>query len=301
MKPVRSRKGDPVHGWVVVDKPLGISSAQVVARVKRAFNAAKVGHGGTLDPLASGILPLALGEATKTVSLVMDGAKSYRFTVRWGEATSTDDREGEVTATSDRRPSREDILAILPRFVGEIEQAPPAFSSIKIDGRRAYDMARAGETVELAVRKVRVNALTLLDMIDADHTDFEVHCGKGFYIRSLARDMALALGTVGHVMVLRRTSVGTFSEAQAISLEKLEEMGHKDSTLWPLIGIRQVLDDIPALCLTQDEATSLRQGRALYRPDLAADGILLACCEEKPVAIVANEGGAIRVVRVFNL
>jgi tRNA pseudouridine55 synthase len=218
---------NPVHGWVALDKPYGLTSTQALARVRHLFNAEKAGHGGTLDPLATGLLPIALGEATKTVPFAMDGRKVYRFTVRWGEERSTGDLEGEVTASSVTRPSRAEIEAVLLRFVGEIMQVPPAYSAIKVDGARAYDLARAGEAVELAARPVHIEALRLLETPDADHASFEVACGKGTYIRSLAQDMGRALGALGHVAALRRIAVGPFREAHMISLEKLGELGHK--------------------------------------------------------------------------
>src|SRR5215469_15893676 len=204
----RRRKGDKVDGWLVLDKPVGLSSAAAVTAVRRLFNAAKAGHGGTLDPLASGVLPIALGEATKTVGFAMAGTKTYRFTVRWGERRTTDDAEGTVMATSAARPAAAEIEAALQRFIGEIEQVPPDFSAIKVEGRRAYARARAGETLALAPRRVRIDRLSLLDRPDADHARLETVCGKGTYIRSLARDLAAALGTLGYVADLRRVAVG---------------------------------------------------------------------------------------------
>ena len=208
----RRRTGTPIHGWLIIDKPLGRSSAQVVAAVRRITGAAKAGHGGTLDPLATGVLPIALGEATKTVSYVMDGSKAYRFTLRFGEARTTDDREGAVTETSPARPTDAEIRAVLPRFTGLIEQVPPAFSALKVDGVRAYRLARAEEAVALAPRQVRIDRLELIARPDADTAEFLVRSGKGAYMRSLARDIARALGTVGHVAALRRTAVGPFRE-----------------------------------------------------------------------------------------
>lgn len=223
------RKGRPVHGWVIVDKPLGLTSTQCLARVRRLTDAAKGGHGGTLDPLATGILPIALGEATKTVAWVMGSGKTYRFTVRWGIATATDDAEGGPVATSDRRPGRAAIEAILPGFTGQIMQRPPAYSAIKIDGARAYDLARAqsregGEVPDLAPRPIRIDRLALVDCPDPDHAVFEVDCGKGAYVRALARDFGEALGCFGHVVALRRTRVGRFDESRAFSLDSLAEL-----------------------------------------------------------------------------
>ncbi|MBL8836268.1 MAG: tRNA pseudouridine(55) synthase TruB, partial [Alphaproteobacteria bacterium] len=220
------RKGEAIDGFVVLDKPLGLGSTQAMAQVRRALGAAKAGHGGTLDPLATGVLVIALGEATKLVPFVMDAVKEYEFTVRWGEARSTDDAEGPITATSDVRPDRAAIVAALPRFLGVIQQTPPAFSAIKVAGERAYDRARAGEVVELKARSVEIRALELVACDDTDHASFRVVCGKGTYVRSLARDLAAALGAVGHVSALRRLAVGRFRVNDAISLDKLASLGH---------------------------------------------------------------------------
>ena len=306
----RRRKGRPVNGWVVLDKPLGMTSTQAVAAVRRLLDAAKAGHGGTLDPLATGILPIALGEATKTVSYVMGGRKIYRFTVRWGEARSTDDAEGPVTAVSDRRPSQAEIEAVLPGFQGEISQTPPAFSAIKVEGERAYDLARAGEAVDLAPRLVWIERLTLLRQLDADHAEFEAVTGKGVYMRSLARDLALALGTVGHVSALRRIAVGPFTESQAISLESLKALGHIPAASGQLLPVEAALDDIPALPLTDAEALRLRSGqsvgllRASDRERLGAirsGDLVCAMAGGKPVALARWEAGDLRPVRVLNL
>ncbi|MGE0151912.1 MAG: tRNA pseudouridine(55) synthase TruB [Reyranellaceae bacterium] len=304
------RKGERVDGWLVLDKPAGISSARAVAIARRAFNAAKLGHGGTLDPLASGVLPLAFGEATKTVSLVMDGRKSYRFTLRFGQQTSTDDAEGEIVATSGLRPDDAAIAAVLPRFTGTVEQTPPAFSALKIDGKRAYALARQGQAPELKPRAVEIFRLELAARPDPDRADFEVDCGKGTYIRSLARDLALALGSVGHVAALRRTQVGKFGEKQAISLAKLEALGHSPARFEHLLPVETVLDDIPALAVTEEEAARLRMGQPLPAlrtglrdrvppmPDSAAP--LRAMSGDRLVALVRSEGGEIRPVRVIN-
>ncbi|MEY3080812.1 MAG: tRNA pseudouridine synthase, partial [Pseudomonadota bacterium] len=260
-------KRTPVHGWLILDKPYGMTSTQAVGKIRFLFNAEKAGHGGTLDPLASGLLPIALGEATKTVSYAMDGRKVYRFTACWGEERTTDDLEGLVSATSDKRPSREEIEPMLPRFTGEIMQAPPAFSAIKVDGERAYDLARAGEAVELAERPILIEALKLVDIPDRDHAIFEVTCGKGTYIRSLARDMGRALGTAAHVTSLRRVAVGPFTEAHMISLENLAELGHKapggDAKTGALLPIETVLDGIPALAIDEEQARRLKLGQAV--------------------------------------
>ncbi len=315
------RKGIALHGWLNIDKPLGITSTQVVAAVKRLTGAQKVGHGGTLDPLASGILPIALGEATKTVGYVMDGRKAYGFTVRWGQATSTDDAEGPVTESRDLRPDTAAILAALPTFIGDITQVPPRYSAIKVDGERAYDLARDGEMVELAARTVRVFNLTLLDQPDADQARFVVECGKGTYVRALARDLGQLLGCLGHVIALRRLRVARFGEDTSISLDDLARL--KDSaqqTMAPaewlgpcLLPVKTALDDIPALAVTEQEAHRLRHGQplpVLRRADLdriagldrlGDDGIVLALAGNEPVALVALDGGQLHPVRVFNL
>lgn len=306
----RKRKGIPIHGWLVIDKPLGMSSAQVVGAVRRLTGAAKVGHAGTLDPLATGILPIALGEATKTVSWIMDGTKDYAFTVCFGAATTTDDAEGEVTETSEGRPSNEAIEAALEGFRGAITQVPPAFSAIKIAGKRAYALARAGAAPEMASRAVMVEAFSLENRPDPDTADFTARTGKGTYIRALARDLAVAVGTVGHVATLRRTRVGPFDQQAAISLETLEELGHSAALQEHLLGVETALDDIPALALTQAEARKLQQGQAVAAlPVLEREGsdrvsqgdVVSALFDQKLIALVEIKGGEIRPVRVFNL
>ncbi|MBN9516890.1 MAG: tRNA pseudouridine(55) synthase TruB [Alphaproteobacteria bacterium] len=299
----RTRKGEKIDGWVVLDKPEGLGSTPAVSRVRRLFGAQKAGHGGTLDPLASGVLPIALGEATKTVPFVMDGRKEYRFTLRFGEARSTEDREGEVTATSEARPDDSAIAAALPAFLGEIEQMPPVFSALKVDGRRAYDLARAGEVVELKPRRVLIERLEFLGRPDRDHADFVVGCGKGTYIRSLGRDLALALGTVGHLSMLRRTAAGPFTEAAAISLPKLEALGHIPALFGALAPVATALDDIPALAVTEAQADRLRQGQpVLLTRDAPPSGALVrAEAGDRLVALVRSDGAALQPVRVFNL
>ncbi len=305
-----ARRGRPVNGWLIVDKPAGPTSAAVVARVRWILDAAKAGHAGSLDPLATGVLPVALGEATKTVAYVVDGAKSYRFTVRWGEARSTDDAEGEVTATSDVRPGEADIRAALGRFTGEIEQSPPAYSAIKVGGRRAYALARANQTPELAPRTVKVHRFELADLPDADHAEFLVECGKGTYMRALARDLALALGAVGHVSRLRRTAVGPFAEADAISLDNLAALGHSAAAPEHLLSVEAPLDDIPALAITESEANRLRRGqpvpvlRTANREcirSLADGDVLCAMSGGKLVAFTRLDGNQVFPVRVLNL
>jgi tRNA pseudouridine55 synthase len=300
------RKGRPLSGWLNIDKPLGLTSAAVVGRLKRAFGAAKVGHGGTLDPLASGVLPIAFGEATKTMPFVVDGSKSYRFTVAWGEARSTDDGEGAVVATSPVRPSASAIEAALPRFVGSVAQVPPAYSAIKLDGQRAYDLARAGEAVVLAERVVEIAALRLVGQPDADHAVLEVDCSKGTYVRSLARDLARALGTVGHVAALRRLRVGPFLEASAISLDSAEAFGHSPAPQERLLPILTALDDIPAMALGGAEAELVRAGRAIPDPSgsagrLREGDVVCVTAGGQPVAIARFDSGKLRPVRVFNL
>jgi tRNA pseudouridine55 synthase len=301
-------KRTPVHGWLILDKPYGMTSTQAVGKIRFLFNAEKAGHGGTLDPLASGLLPIALGEATKTVSYAMDGRKVYRFTACWGEERTTDDLEGLVSATSDKRPSREEIEPMLPRFTGEIMQAPPAFSAIKVDGERAYDLARAGEAVELAERPILIEALKLVGIPDRDHAIFEVTCGKGTYIRSLARDMGRALGTAAHVTSLRRVAVGPFTEAHMISLENLTELGHKapggDAKTGALLPIETVLDGIPALAIDEEQARRLKLGQAVLlrgaNAPIAEDAVLVMS-GSKPLGIGTIVQGSLKPKRLFNL
>jgi tRNA pseudouridine55 synthase len=306
----RRRKGQPVSGWILLDKPAGMTSTRAVTAVRRAFDAQKAGHAGTLDPMATGVLPIALGEATKTVPHVMDAAKQYRFTVRWGIATATDDAEGAVLATSDRRPDRAAIEAALPAFFGRIEQIPPAFSAIKVAGERAYDLARAGEAVDLAPRTVVVHRLAILEAKDPDRTVFAMDCGKGTYVRSLARDLARTLGTLGHVAELRRISVGSFAETGAISLESLLALGHSAAASGHLLPVETALADIPALALTEEEARRLRLGqpvavlpvaRRTSLQDVPKDSVLCAMTAGKLVAMARIQGGEIRPVRVLNI
>jgi tRNA pseudouridine55 synthase len=261
---MRKKRGRKLDGWLIVDKPAGITSTSVVNRVRHAFGAAKAGHGGTLDPLATGVLPVAFGAATKTVPYVMDGAKHYRFTLRFGEARDTDDADGQVTGTSDVRPDEEAIRAALPAFRGDIMQVPPAFSAVKVAGARAYDLARGGEPAVLAARPARVERFDLIGLCDERTAEFEVVSGKGVYMRSLARDLALALGTLGHITALRRLKVGPFAEAQAIPLDKIA-VGEDSTAASPdlLLPVATALADIPALALTEAEATAVACGQAL--------------------------------------
>jgi tRNA pseudouridine55 synthase len=288
-----------MHGWIIIDKPVGPGSTQVVSAVKRALRSggyakAKVGHGGTLDPLASGVLPVAIGEATKLAGRMLDSDKVYDFSITFGVETDTLDLEGREVATSEVRPSSADIAAVLPCFTGPVEQVPPAYSALKVDGKRAYDLARAGEDVVLATRAVTIHALTCADGV------FTAHVSKGTYIRSLARDIAYALGTVGHVTMLRRTKAGPFTLESAISLDRLAELGQGRALEDTLLPLSAGLDDIPALALTPDQAGLLRQGRVLIGIG-SPDGLYLTTDASVPVALVEVTGGNVRVVRGFNL
>lgn len=304
------RRGKKIDGWLIVDKPAGITSATVVNRVRRATGAAKAGHGGTLDPLATGILPLALGEATKTVNYVVEGRKTYRFTVRWGEQRDTDDAEGQVTAASALRPQSAEIAAVMPRFHGDIEQVPPTYSAIKVAGERAYALARADRPVELPARIVHVERIDLVECPDADHATFEVEAGKGVYMRALARDLGMVLGCLGHVVALRRLSVGPFTEATAISLEKLEEVGHSAELQTYLLPVGSALAGIPALNLTEAEASSLQRGRPIAVLPVASrspsskvskDAVVCAMARGRLVALAQVKGGEIHPLRILNV
>ena len=313
----RKRKGSPIHGWVVLDKPGSMTSTQAVTRVRRLFDAAKAGHAGTLDPLATGVLAIALGEATKTVPYAMDGEKLYRFTARWGEGRDTDDSEGKVTATSEMRPSREEIIVQLPGFIGEIMQVPPDYSAIKVEGERAYDLAREGETFTLESRPILIHDARLVDMPDPDHAVFEVECGKGSYIRAWVRDLARALGTVGHVTELRRLRVGPFSIEAAISLETLEGFGHSPAALEHLRPIATALDGILALAVTEPDSVRLRSGNPILiraphfqrlveqaggaetGADIQGLTVFLSTAKGEPVALAEVAQGELRPFRVF--
>lgn len=291
-------------GWIILDKPLGLTSAQGVAAIKRLLRSAglpvpRIGHGGTLDPLASGVLPIALGEATKLAGRMLEAAKGYDFTVKFGSQTSTLDAQGEVVATSEVRPTAPQISAVLARFTGPIEQVPPAYSALKVDGKRAYARARAGEAVTLAARHVSVHRLDLV-ATTPDSASFSCLVSKGTYIRSLARDIALALGTVGHVSHLRRTRSGPFQIDQAISLDKLADLVQGPLLEQTLLPLTAGLDDIPALAITPDEAAALRQGRRLPGHP-ASNGTYLASLGSVPVALVEAHSGEVRVLRGFNL
>ena len=303
----RRKKGNAVHGWLVLDKPINMTSTQAVAAVRRAFNAQKAGHSGTLDPLATGILPIALGEGTKTVSFAVDGEKAYRFTVRWGAETETDDTEGGITKTSDNRPARADIEALLPRFHGEIMQTPPAYSAIKIAGERAYDLARSGETVVIEPRPVFIESLTLVDMPDEATSVFEARCGKGTYVRALARDMGRILGCYGHVIALRRTQVGPFDESRAVPLESLlaaAESADPDQVTKYLLPVESALADLPELLVSQSDAATLARGQTVLirgRDAPVLSGPAYATSKGRLVALGELAKGALHPTRVFNL
>jgi tRNA pseudouridine55 synthase len=300
---MRKRKiAVPVHGWLVLDKPIGLTSTQALGKARRILDGNKVGHGGTLDPLATGILPLAFGEATKLVPYVMDGDKEYDFTIRWGEQRDTDDAEGKVVAESEVRPTDEAIRKALPQFTGVIQQTPPAYSAIKLQGERAYDIARAGGAPEMVARPVTIHKFEMTAS-DNNSATFHVHCGKGMYVRSLGRDLAIKLGAYGYVKGLRRTRVGSFTLDKAISLENLAELGHKGAALTALQALRTALDDIPGLVLTASEAQRLRAGQSiLIRPqyiDLVEAKLVFAEHQGVPVALVAAKAGEFRVLRGF--
>ena len=302
------KRGKPVHGWVVFDKPLGMSSTQGVGKIRWLFDAQKAGHGGTLDPLATGLLPIALGEATKTVQWAMDGRKKYEFQIKWGAETETDDLEGKISAQSAARPTQSRIASILNGFIGEITQVPPMYSALKIDGARAYDLARAGERPEMKPRQVLIEELRLIDGSNPEHADFEVVCGKGTYIRALARDMGRTLGCLGHLSLLRRTQVGPFTENDMISLETLEELSHKPDRDEALKGvlrsIETVLDGIPALAVMDGQATQLRQGQPVLLRGANAPincEAVLVTHEGRPLGICEIAQGSLKTRRLFNL
>lgn len=307
----RRKRGRPIHGWVCLDKPLGMGSTQAVSRVRRLFDAAKAGHAGTLDPLASGILPIALGEATKTVPFMMEARKVYRFSIQWGASTTTQDREGEVVARSDVRPAPDQVQAALPAFIGEIDQVPPTFSAIKVDGERAYDLARDGQMVELKSRRVVIHEAAMTGAPDLDHVEITVMTGKGVYIRSLARDLATALGAEGHVSALRRERVGPFSLENAVGLEFLEDLVHRGAASEGLLPITTALDDIPDLAVTDEDAFRLRQGRSIVllprqmetlQARLSAGSDLVSAVQgTEPVALCSLKAGRLQPDRVFNL
>ncbi len=307
----RRKKGRPISGWLVLDKTYDLGSTEAVSKAKWLFQAQKAGHAGTLDPLATGVLPIAFGEATKTVPYIMDAEKCYRFTAQWGVATTTDDAEGEVIARSDQRPALKNIEAVLGRFIGEIDQVPPQFSAVKVGGERAYDIARDGEEVKLESRKISVHELTIVDTPSADETVFEAVTGKGAYVRALVRDMAHALGTEGHVTSLRRLAVGPFRAEDGVTLEALQALTlaeDRDAALTPITG---ALSHLPQASIDGPQADKLRRGQpAIIAPPVAkgvrgeAVGVIptvLAVLYDEPVAICELDGLKLKPARVFNL
>jgi tRNA pseudouridine55 synthase len=314
----RKKKGQAVSGWVVLDKPYDFGSTQAVGRVRWLYDAQKAGHAGTLDPLATGVLPIALGEATKTVPFLMDADKGYRFTIAWGSTTTTLDREGEVTESSDVRPTPEAVAAALPAFIGQVQQIPPAYSAIKVDGERSYDMAREGREVELKARTVTIHSAVVSDVPDDDHIELEVACGKGTYVRAIVRDLAAMLGACAHVSALRRTRVGPFSAEGAIPLENLEKLIHNGAGSEALLPVETALDDIPVLAVTTEDAFRLKQGRPIVllprqvetlRPLLTprtiggqdASRTVLATHGGQATALCEMRAGRLSPTRVFHL
>jgi tRNA pseudouridine55 synthase len=314
----RRKKGDDVSGWVVLDKPDDMTSTHAVSAVRRVFNAQKAGHSGTLDPLASGVLPIALGEATKTVPYLMEAEKEYVFTIRWGVSTETQDREGKATGESDVRPNLDQVAEALKGFIGEIEQLPPQYSAVKVEGERAYDLARAGETVELEPRIVVLHEAAIVGHEGADLVSVRVRCGKGFYIRALVRDLAAKLGAEGHVWRLRRTAVGPFHEAESVTLDELQLLGQKSAASERLKPVETALDDIPALAINGEDAFKLRQGRPIVllphvmealKPKFRdrtiagqdASRAALALFQGKAVALGDVRAGQFKPTRVFHL
>jgi len=316
----RRKKGNRINGWLVLDKPAGMTSTQAVGKIRWLFNAQKAGHAGTLDPLATGILPIALGEATKTVPYAVEGAKSYQFTLRWGVETSTDDAEGEVVETSQLRPSLQEVEALLPGFTGQIMQQPPAFSAIKVDGNRAYDLARAGAPVELAARPVSIDRLSVIAQPDADHMLFEADCGKGTYVRALARDMGRKLGCYGHITALRRVQVGGFTEQDAVPLEELIDVGEPlgedgqrrrladeqdgGPLMEYLLPLEAALDDLFELQFSSSDAARAQRGQAVLirgRDAPIMTGPAYALCKGDLIAIGDLQKGQFKPTRVFNL
>ena len=304
---MRKREKRDVHGWVVLDKPVGMSSTQAVSVVKRLFQAKRAGHAGTLDPLASGVLPIALGEATKTVPFVMEGRKVYRFTVRWGEERDTDDAEGRVIDRSTERPTAQAIAELLPRFTGQITQVPPRFSAVKIDGERAYDLARDGEVVEMAPRPVEIHRLELIETPDPDHVKFIAECGKGTYVRALARDLGRALGCLGHVIALRRTAVGPFEDEVAVSLDTLQRFRPDDVAALEeaaLLPVESGVAALPALRVSAADAGRLARGQAVLlrgRDAPVIAGWVSVSSHGALIALAEVEKGELRPRRIFNL
>lgn len=306
----RSKKGRPVSGWIILDKSYDFGSTEAVSKLKWLLQAQKAGHAGTLDPLATGVLPIAFGEATKTVPYVMDARKRYRFTAKWGEATATDDREGEIIARSEKRPSRAEIEAVLPQFTGAIEQIPPQFSAVKIGGERAYDLAREGETVALEARTIDIHELSLAEIPDADHAVFETVTGKGAYVRALVRDMARMLGTEGHVSALRRTAVGPFRAEDGVTIAALEAMESPEARDAALLPIDAALAGLPQASVGGPEADKLKRGQPAVISPATAKGVrgaetglipaVLASLHGEAIAICELDGLKLKPLRVFN-
>jgi len=302
----RRHRGKRINGWLIIDKPAGMTSTAVVGRVKRLTDAQKAGHGGTLDPLATGVLPIALGEATKTVMYVMDAAKRYRFTIRFGARTTTDDSEGEVLETSDARPTDAEIEALLPAFTGTIMQRPPDFAAVKIQGERAYDIARRGDVVELPEREVRIDDLVLVDRPDPDHAVLEAVSGKGAYIRAIARDLGERLGCLGHVVALRRLAVGPFTADAAVPLDALVEIAEHDTLPQVLVSVSTALADIPALAVTEPQAARLRSGHSirisprLVIGETVEGGTIKVLNDGDLVALGRLQDGELAPLRVFS-
>ena len=302
-----------INGWIIVDKQAGITSRQVVTKISKILNLKKVGHGGTLDPLATGILPIAIGEATKVISLVQSKEKKYAFIIKWGETTETDDSEGKILEISKARPTHKEITNILNCFIGNVFQKPPLYSAIKINGQRSYKLARQKIEIEHKLRKIKVYNLTLKKIIDVNSAEFEVTCGKGTYVRSLARDIAEKLNTKGHIMSLRRLSVGPFDEKDTIFIDFSKEIIHSPSVLDKLLPIETVLDDIPALVLNEIEARQVKQGQKikfeslqfikhfeLNYPNYNAFEKVCAICNEKLIALIKIEDGKVKPARIIN-
>ncbi|MFN0023874.1 MAG: tRNA pseudouridine(55) synthase TruB [Parvularculaceae bacterium] len=307
----RRKKGRPVNGWIILDKDYDFGSTEAVSKLKWLFQAQKAGHAGTLDPLATGVLPIAFGEATKTVPYVMDATKRYRFTAKWGEATATDDREGEVVARSDKRPTRIEIETLLPQFTGRIAQVPPQFSAVKVGGERAYDLARDGATVALQSREIDIHELSVIDSPDADHTVFEAVTGKGAYVRSLVRDMARAMGTEGHVSALRRISVGPFHADDGVTIASLEKFETPEAREAALLPVDAGLAGLPQAAIGGPEAEKLRRGQPAVISAAVAKGVrgaetgiiaaVLASMHGEAVALCELDGLKLKPLRVFNL
>lgn len=292
--------GNPVHGWLSFDKPAGLTATRAVNIIQRAFNARKAGHAGTLDPLATGILPIALGEATKVASRAVNQIKIYKFTIKWGEKRDTDDSSGRLLEVNLSRPTESEVRESLLSFIGKIEQIPPAFSAIKVNGKRAYDLARKGTPPTLKPRVVEIYKLALIGFADPNHAELSVTCGKGTYVRSLARDIGDKIGCLGHISALRRLQVGPFEEANAISLDKVAELGHKGHLLETLLPVETVLVDIPALTITESEATRLKFGQAIRLPN-KLEGTVYLMENQRLVAIARADRGEFKPLRVFNI